>query len=192
MLYIPEQTVKSTVIVGIDPGSENLGFATIEFDFATYEIVATKAITYVGSKLMSKNTWLTEHHGERVGRIACLKEIVIERLQELDPILVVCESPFYNPRRPGAYGVLVEVMLALKEATREYDPWRVLNMIDPPTVKKSVGAKGNAGKEDVLQAVLNLPGLNYQGNVPLSDLDEHSIDAIAVAYSKYKELFLDK
>lgn len=192
MLYIPEQSLKSTTIVGFDPGSENLGFATIEFDFATYQIIATTAVTYVGSKLMNKNSWLIEHHGERVARIASLKEMVKERLSEIDPILVVCESPFYNPRRPSAYGVLIEVMLALTEATREYDPWRVMCMIDPPTVKKAVGAKGNADKDAVKKAVIELPGLNYKGNTALIDLDEHSIDAIAVAYSKYKELFLTK
>lgn len=192
MLYTPTTGSDTAFIVGIDPGSENLGFASIEFNLDDFSIVSTRAQTFTGSKLMVKNSWLIESRGERVARINALRLIVYKKLEALQPIQVVCESPFYNPRRPMAYGVLIEVMLALKEVTYEHDPWRELYLIDPPTVKKCVGAAGNADKVKVKEAVLALPGLNYDGYVPLQDLDEHSIDAIAVAYSKYVDLIKNK
>jgi Holliday junction resolvasome RuvABC endonuclease subunit len=67
-----------------------------------------------------------------------------------------------------------------------YDPWKPLYRVDPPTVKKKVGAPGNADKNAVKQALLRLPDLNYQGETPLAMLDEHSVDALAVAYGKWR------
>jgi Holliday junction resolvasome RuvABC endonuclease subunit len=61
-------------------------------------------------------------------------------------------------------------------------------MIDPPSVKKAVGATSHAKKDEVKAALARLPDLNYNGPVPLEMLDEHSIDALAVAYCRLKIL----
>jgi Holliday junction resolvasome RuvABC endonuclease subunit len=189
MLHIPKDSPRTTRIVGIDPGSESLGFASIEFDIETGFIVKTMACTFKGSKMMKKDTWAIEVHGERASRIDALKSKLLEKFVELNPIQIVCEGAFFNNLRPNAFEVLVEVRTAIKQAISDFDCWRTIYLIDPPTVKKSVGAPGNADKVKVKACVLALSGLSYSGETPLDMLDEHSIDAIAIAYCRYKLYF---
>jgi Holliday junction resolvasome RuvABC endonuclease subunit len=188
MLHIPQDSATTANIIGIDPGSENIGVACIEFDINTLAIVNTQAFTITGSKLMVKDSWLIETHGERIARIKALKERLIEIFCEVNPLMIACETPFFNPRRPNAFAVLVEVLLAIKEAVRDFDFWKVVYSIDPPTVKKSVYAPGNADKVKMKESIMALPDIKFKGNITLDKLDEHSIDAIAVAYCRYREL----
>ena len=188
MLHIPEQGSNTSCIVGIDPGSENLGIAVLEFDLTILCITKTTAKTIVGSKLMKKNSWAIELHGERASRIEALQEAILDVLNQNNPIIVVCESPFFSSRMPSAFGVLVEVMLAIKQAVSKFSVWKLVHFIDPPTVKRGVGGKGNADKFKMKELVCNLSDLCYHGNIAIADLDEHSIDAIAVAYTRFKEL----
>jgi Holliday junction resolvasome RuvABC endonuclease subunit len=188
MLHLPANSASTATIVGIDPGSSTLGFAVIEFDIETMTIVKTNASTYAGVKLMRKDSWAIERHGERFARINAHKENLVSLFRLHNPIQIVCEGAFYNPRRPNAFEVLIEVRIAIKQAILEYDPWRTIRLIDPPTVKRAVNVKGNADKLVVRDGVLAIKELNYSGDTSIEDLDEHSIDAIAVAYAFFKEL----
>lgn len=188
MIHIPEQGSNTSCIVGIDPGSENLGISVLEFDLTTLQIVKTTAQTVVGSKLMKKNSWAIELHGERASRIEALQKAILDVLNKYEPVLIVCESPFFSSRMPSAFGVLMEVLVAIKQAVEQFSKWKIIHLIDPPTVKRGVGGKGNADKFKMKELVCNLPDINYFGDVPITDLDEHSIDAIAVAYTRFKEL----
>lgn len=191
MLSLPQGNLKRTAeVVGIDPGSESLGLAIISFDIETLQIVSTQARTFVASKMFKDDTWLAQIHGQRVCRIKHLQETLIEIFNSVDPLFIACESPFYNPRRPNAYGVLVEVLDAIRNAVMEHDSWKSLYLIDPPTVKKSVGAPGNADKIKMYEIICSMDNLNPLNDLDLSSLDEHSIDAIAVAYCKYKTILL--
>ena len=186
MLTLPDDSGKTAVIIGLDPGSETLGFGTIEFDIETMQIVKSTAKTFVGSKLMRQKSWEIELNGERFSRINAHKENLKYLFGIHNPLQIACESPFYNPRRPNAYGVLVEVLIAIKQAVYEYSNWRSVFLIDPPTVKKAIGAPGNADKVKMKECILKMTNLCYDGN--LEEIDEHSIDALAVAYCRYKEL----
>lgn len=173
-------------IVGIDPGTENLGMCSLSFDVQTLEVIGMNAQTFVGSKL-GMNPWLVEMHSERFARIEAHKQNLIRVLQVHDPMIVVCESPFYNARRPNAGFALTEVIFALRCACIEYSSNLEFTLLDPPSVKKAVGAKGNAKKEEVLEAILKLPDSCYVGPGKITDLDEHALDSFAVAYSKLVE-----
>ena len=189
MLYLPKDSLERTAsIVGIDPGSETLGLSIINFDIDSFKIESTYAQTFIGSKMFDADNWLSVIHSPRVARINSHKENLVKIFNSVNPLVIACESSFYNPRRPNAYAVLIEVLTAVREAVMEYDIWKPLYLIDPPTVKKSVGAPGNADKVKMLECVCNLTQLNYSGDVPIQELDEHSIDAIAVAYCKYVNL----
>jgi Holliday junction resolvasome RuvABC endonuclease subunit len=170
-------------ILGIDPGSVTLGIACLSIDPQTLEILNTQAVTFTSLKL-AINPWMEQVHTPRFARIAAHKENIKYVLNYCRPVAVVCESPFYNPSRPQAYGVLVETLDAIRQAVWEYDQCIPLDLVDPPTVKQAVGGKGNADKDAMKQLVLNLPNLNFTGPIQLSALDEHSIDAIAVCWSK--------
>lgn len=189
MLHLPASSLFRTAsIIGIDPGSETLGLAVLEFDIDTLQIVSSRAQTFVGSKMYQQDNWLSTCHSARVARIQTHKDNLISIFRQVDPLQIACESPFYNPRRPNAYGVLVEVLTMIRNAVIEYDVWKSLYLIDPPTVKKSIGAPGNADKNKMMECICNLPGLNFMDPVGLQNIDEHSVDALAVAYCRYLNL----
>jgi Holliday junction resolvasome RuvABC endonuclease subunit len=183
MHLLPANCTDRAHLISIDPGSNTLGFCLIEFSVVTYNIYSTQAMTFVGDK-MNCNQWFAEIHGARFSRIQQHRENLYRQFITYLPIAVVSESPFYSSRHPQAFEALLEVVAAIRQALFDYDPNMTLDLIDPPSAKKAVGAPGNAGKDDVHNAVLRLHDLNYSGIVPLECLDEHSIDAIAVGYSK--------
>jgi Holliday junction resolvasome RuvABC endonuclease subunit len=183
MLYIPSDTPTSTCIVGIDPGSETLGCAVMTFDIRTFEILKIQAQTYYGSRL-PRSRWQIEVHGERTSRIWSHETNLLDIFNQHMPIAIVCESPFINMRRPQAYSALTEVVCAIRSAVHQYDIWRPLYLVEPSVAKKVVGAKGNADKDEVRQAIRQLPEL-FDHIENFESLDEHSVDAIAVAYSQY-------
>lgn len=182
MFQLPVNSQHARVL-GIDPGSDTLGIACLSVDVQTLEIVNTQAITFVGSK-MSMNPWMEQIHSARFARIAAHKQNFLNVFRITTPVAVVCESPFFNPARPNAFAPLVETLDALRQAVWEYDQQLPLDLVDPPTVKRAVGGKGNADKDMMKQLVMGLPGLNFTGPIPLQFVDEHSIDAIAVGYSR--------
>ncbi len=187
MISLPaDSSVRTCNIIGIDPGSETLGLCIMEVDIQTLQIVKTSAQTFVGSKMFEQNNWLSTIHSARTARIQAHKQNLINHFRLLNPFNIACESPFYNPRRPNAYGVLVETLTMIRHAVMEYDPWLQLYLIDPPTVKKSIGAPGNADKAIMLNTLKTVTELNLDR--PVEFLDEHSIDAVAVAYCRLKQI----
>lgn len=176
-------------IIGIDPGSETLGLSVITFNVTNMEIMSTQAHTFVGSKLPFMNEWDCATHSARFSRINAHAQNLLNVFNHYQPLQVACESPFFNPRRPNAFEVLVEVLNAIRRTVYTYDPWRHLYMIDPPTVKNSVHAKGGADKDVMKMSVSNLrQELKIINDSQYEMFDEHSIDAIAVAYCRYKGL----
>jgi len=173
-------------IVGLDPGTDTLGVGIITFDVRTLWIDHTSALTLKGSKCRM-DPMMIESHSERFARINTLGLNILDILRYHRPVAVVCESPFFNSKRPQAFAALIEATAMIRQTVWEYDRTIGLDLVDPPSVKQAVGAKGNAGKDDVHKAVLQIGELNFRGLLPLSSLDEHSIDAIAVAYSKLIE-----
>lgn len=176
-------------IIGIDPGTNTLGFSVIYFDCKTMEILSTFATTFIGEKLSRNDDYSRFLHGERFMRLRAHEENLLHLFYQIQPFQVVAESNFMNTRRPQAYGALVETVSAIKSALYRYDRWKPLYLIDPPTVKKAIGAKGNADKEEVKRCLLLLKDdLCFHGDIPIEELDEHSVDAIAIAYQRYKAL----
>jgi Holliday junction resolvasome RuvABC endonuclease subunit len=189
MLLVPEDSTDITCIIGIDPGSSKLGVAIIYFDFTKMEIVSSDAWTLTGVKLMGKDTWLEEVHGERVARIRAMEEELGRIFSRVRPLLITAESPFFNSKFPAAYGVLVEVICSIRRAIINYDRWKELRLLPPSIVKNAVNVGGGKGKEVVRDGVLALSDkLKYNGTTPLQLLDEHSIDALAVAYCRFMSL----
>lgn len=185
---MPNNAEWTAVITGIDPGTEMLGVADIYFNVKTFEIVSVNSTTYIGSKL-NMDRWLAEIHNARFSRLRAHKENLAAHFMRVNSSCVVCESPFFNPRRPNAFEALVETVMTIRQAIWEYDLNLPLFQIDPPSVKKAVGAKGGADKDSVKNRILSIDELRLKffGPVLLHMLDDHSIDAIAVAYSKFVE-----
>lgn len=173
-----------TTIVGVDPGTDTLGTAIISIDPRTFSILSSQSRTFMAGRQMTGN-WRTEYEGEKLARLRFLKESLYHLFNTVQPMCVVAESNFISLRRPMAYGALVEAVACVREALYDWHPGKVLHMVEPNVAKASVGATNFRDKQAVLNALLTLP-INYVGD--LAGIDEHSSDALAIAYSKYIEL----
>lgn len=169
-------------IVGMDPGTMRFGYAVLEIDARTLKVLAGRAETICAEKL-HPSEWLEQSYGARYSRVFSIGHAVMERLREDQPLGVTCESPFYSKRRPNAYGALMEVLAEIKRAVLKFDSGLCLYFKDPPSVKRSVGAKVSKDKDFVKLAIKNNSSLSAIPFEYLDELDEHAIDAIAVAYS---------
>lgn len=185
MLVLPEIGPSSFTIVGVDPGSRKLGLARLIVDIATKKILSVEACTLTTDRLM-KDAVLDGLRSEKTIRMLTLEEHISKYMKSSMPSYVASESPFAGAH-PQAFGVLTEVLCVIRRAVRNYSLILDLKLYDPPSVKIAVGNKGNADKDQMKEAVIKL-NLNYVGILPLELLDEHSIDAIAVAYSQYRYL----
>lgn len=189
MLVIPPTSSRTASLIGLDPGSDTLGTSRVDFDIETFALVGVSGHTLKGAKA-GRGSWETEQFGERLGRISANQEALYWMFRHIQPYAVASESAFISRRRPSAYGALTEVLCSIRYALYRYDPWKVLHMYDPITVKQAVGATKFKGKDPVLDGVKAYPGLLdlYNGGTPFDQLDEHAIDAIAVALCLLHEL----
>lgn len=170
-------------IVGIDPGSNMMGYAAIDFDIISKKIISTCAFTIRAEKARVTDS-IADIFGDRLGRIDALKNALFTYFEQDRPNFVICESPFIAMRQPAAYGSLTETVCCVREALALVDPFQKVYSVDPPTAKKTVGAAGNAKKPQMQAAVgAMLDELCYNESISgnFFSLDEHSVDAIAIA-----------
>ena len=187
--------IPNCYLLGIDPGSSSLGLAILELDSTTFSIVTTTAYTIEATKLELFNT-LDLRLPERERRLRAISKAVSLCLEDYKPLTLAIESPFFNSRKPSAYAVLIETMYVLKQTARAYDLNLPIIEVDPPTAKKAIGVRRLKAKERrrlklttkdlVREALLPLTALKLTESI--DSLDEHSLDAIAVVYSSYKQL----
>jgi len=171
-------------IVGIDPGTDTVGFAVIDLDLLTGVMSIGDVRTLVGSERLRYYHHRRAIHGDRFVRLQLLKELLIQEFCRLEPNLIISESPYFNPRRPGAFSALVEAITMVQQAVYAYHPYKALQYVDPAKAKANIGVSGKSGdKEAIGPALAKAPYL--AGSPRLAALpmwDEHSRDALAIAY----------
>lgn len=177
--------------MGVDPGTNQLGVAKIDFNPRTGEIVQTSAITCIAERQVSYDTDEIEDsdlrrykrlrwHEDHLHYLFCLHQ----------PVRIAVETNYISRGTPSAYGPLVESVLAIRNAAYRYHPSYPIVMIDPMSAKKAVAAKTRGLSKDenklaVWRAVgellepLGLPYPIYQ------DLSQHASDAVAIAYCAF-------
>ncbi len=170
-------------ICGIDPGTNMLGFSALSIDLRTSEIVSVFATSFKSEHMIDRDTFITATHNERISKILAQKKNLVQQFCFYRPFVVACENPFINRLRPAAYGPLVEIVFAIRSAVIEYSDYIKFLTYEPSIVKKTVGAGHISGKEEVKFAICNNPELSPNAYTNLSGLDEHAIDALAVAYT---------
>lgn len=165
-------------IVGVDPGTDTLGWCLLEVNpmLATIRYVASQTLEAARATRHLKEQ--SEIVGGRFTRLQYLEDAMLNVFGQNTPDVVICESPFYNRRRPQAFESLVECKFTLAKALFRYSRWLPLESVSPASAKQSVGvvAKGST-KQDVSKALLKI-----FPNAPIANMDEHSVDAMAVAY----------
>lgn len=174
-------------VVGIDPGTNTLGVAVLDIQLATNEIALLDARTFVGQSMLDGYRKLAAVHGDRMARLMAHEDNLVRYFQTMTPHSIISESPFLG-RFPATFAALTECMTTIRRAVWRYEQELSLLLVDPPTAKMAVGLVIRRGmdKEDVKQAILRLTALQNPTNLDLAALDEHSIDAIAVAFTRAK------
>lgn len=172
-------------LLSIDPGSTNMGYTVFEVTSMDQpmNVLHTGTLNVERlAKLMYGDSMMF-YHGLRQAKMQICHEAVYKLLHAWEITYVVSESP-YMSRFPQAYGALMECLMSIRQAVMRYYPELPLALVDPATVKLSVGVKGNSGdKNHMTEAVARLYGHQVNVNV----LDEHAIDSIAVGHAWQKQ-----
>jgi crossover junction endodeoxyribonuclease RuvC len=160
------QIVSTQKIIGVDPGTNVLGYAVIEID--------GHAVTLLDIGTISLDRSL-DHQTK-------LKEIFLQ-LQELIesflPSAMAVEAPFYGKNVQSmlklgrAQGVAMAAAMTMGLQIAEYSPKKV---------KQAVTGNGNAAKEQVAAM------LEHLLKQPLAAAGFDATDALAVAYCHYMRM----
>jgi len=179
---LPPENETPFRVVGLDPGTENLGFSVLDLSLSTGGIAVVHSETLTPQKLLSDYRNEERIHGARTARLMALEDSLFSRFEQFQPHAICTESPFLG-RFPQAFAALTECVSFVRRAVCRFDRYLPLEMVDPPTAKKAVGMTVKRGitKDDVKEAIKKLD-LPLPEGVTLDALDEHQIDSIAVAY----------
>lgn len=171
-------------ILSIDPGTDTLGVSVLDLDLITFEASVTYVTTLKASKRLKYFVEVEESRGSRKAKLHANSIHLTEILLYFKPNTIISESPYLG-KFPTAFEALIQCMEMIQGCIDNYDRSLVLETIDPPNVKKAVGAPGRGGGKDIVKrAVLGLTKLKNSSGNDLRNCDEHSIDAIAVGCYK--------
>lgn len=179
MFTLPESTEPLRVLA-IDPGSYNTGIAQLEWNYVTESIEVCNAFTLKFPDSGPSYLHIRELTAPRIARLHQMEDELTEIMDEFKPHLVIAESN-YMGRFADAYATLVECVAVIRNVLYRYDPTMPLLQVDPPTAKKDAGVKGRRSEKiDVAIALKQRKEIVWSVNI--DDLDEHSVDAVAVGY----------
>lgn len=183
-LHVP-QHFKIYRVIGFDPGLTNAGVSIIDVDYTTKKLISVTAFTLVPAKLETYQNIYPGDEDSPINRIYRLTSAFRQLLEYYQPCLVASEDAFYHPQMPNAYGVLKDVIMAIRNETHMFNYNVPFVLIEPRAVKKVVGAgiDGVDKKQLVKEAIRRKVEITSVLQVDLNCLDQHSIDAIAVAYA---------
>jgi len=174
-------------IVGMDPGVTTFGLCLLTVSIPDLQVLSVQAQTLRLDKISWTHTNMLIH-GFRLAKIMALQRLLTEYYHNVQPDVIATESPYINPQRPDAYGALMEVMTHVRMAVVHYDRCMTLQKVTPSQVKNAVGAKGGSDKISVQEGITQVEELKNKFLPAVEGLDEHSIDASAVAYYVVKAL----
>lgn len=178
--------------MGIDPGTINIGIAIYYVDIQNpeYPIMDIEAFTINLVKSLYYDITKANIHGNRVARLVALESEIARIVNTYKPIKVGCEEAYYHASTPAAFGPLVEAIMVIKNVCYDYDEDLIVDTYKPSYIKKVVGSRGGAKKDEVKETVLDLLKNELYLSVDrYMGLDDHSIDAIAIGYTEYLEYF---
>lgn len=169
-------------VVGIDPGN-NLGLSCLEVDYDTKEVKALQARTDDLSKYIEKYYQdVVDHHGKAVAKILVIEKVLGGYAEFWCPDFIVHETAFARVGGIDAFASLRECILSIKLAAYRYKRLVQVKAINPNTVKYCVVGEKSSDKSQVISGLKRLKNLDLS-EIKLEDLDEHGVDAIAIAYT---------
>jgi len=175
-------------IIGLDPGTKTTGVVILDYDFDNPFDIKPVFVETIQSKLSLRNLkGLAGLNGERFGLIKTVGVQLYRLLDIYKPDFVVAESS-YSGSFATTFQALSELMFEIKQSVYDYSPITQVNVIDPASVKKFMGVKGNSNDKDLMTKALNsyLKKLGITFNV--NQIDEHSVDAFCIALYLHAQL----
>jgi hypothetical protein len=187
MLTMPESN-EPFRLLSIDPGTMTMGITLWEWHVGTHAFRIVECFTLEAKDNNPLYDSVGETYGKRIARLMNLGDLLLNTLLQFRPHAVIAESPFLG-RFPQAFAGLIECIVMIRNMVFRYDPFLPLCLVDPPTAKKAAGVafSKKSTKEDVKHALQSRRDIDW-GDVLTDDLDEHSIDSVAVGI--YYFLFL--
>jgi crossover junction endodeoxyribonuclease RuvC len=162
--FIMQEPVKpERIILGIDPGTNIMGYGVIAIQGRTIRMIA------LGVLKLSK-------YDDHMVRLKMIFDRIVGLNAEYQPVELAIEAPFFGKNVQSmlklgrAQGVAIAAALSLGMPVHEYSPRKV---------KQSITGKGSASKEQVAAMLVRLLNLR---ETPES-LD--ATDALAVAVCHY-------
>ena len=169
-------------IMGIDPGSRNLGIAIFYINMYTLEIIEIIPIPIS----LNKYFVYSNNRSSLTSRLFYLRQEFKEILEAYNPVAIAIESGFINPRMPGAVIPLASAITIMSSVIMKLD--MDISIIDypPSIIKKAVGANPLGNKSPVFNALSRNKEIKSIVNLDL--LTEHCVDSIAIAYTMLIEI----
>lgn len=168
--------------MAIDNGTNTVGLVIVDHDLRDGISKVIYAETLVADKTAySKYEGRLLLRGSLPARLEVIRDFMDDMLDEFDPDLVACESPFAHVHA-HAYAALTASMTVIDEAVYNYRPALEFVSVSPGQAKRAViKGKFKSEKEAIREAILKDKNITSDREVDLHSLDEHCIDAIAVA-----------
>jgi len=161
-------------IMGIDPGSRTMGVCVMEMSPAL-EIVSIHTFSPVISRDDS-----TGIYDNIITRLKKLDFIIRSIYSIYKPTIVSMESSFINASRMGAVIPLTKSIGLIETVLATIDEHIKIVSIPPSVIKKVFKSK-QKGKDSVTEALMAKKSIVRMLNV--DRMSEHSIDAVAIAYT---------
>ena len=172
-------------VVGIDPGTKKLGWCALTLNAATNQIEHIHVDLVRVDKLPLDET-MVNACGELHARIQATIKLLMARTRDLRPQVIGYESPYFNPMTPSAYAALVELSTHFRQAVFDDDPQMWLINFTPSMVKLTVGAKGNANKDEVRERFMERQDIVSLLSRPACALDDNEVDSVIIAVTAAK------
>lgn len=175
-------------VIGIDPGTDTLGVAVLDIQLPVATFTLVDAQTFQASRMLKHFRDTEQTYGSRFARLHGLELALGEYFADMQPHAIISESP-YMGQRATPFAALTECLTSIRRAVRAYNDRLPLHQVDPARAKARVGVSGKSGDKGLMQkAVSQLKDIQNPQGIVLQALDEHSIDAIAIAYYRACDL----
>ncbi len=138
-LYQGMNNLRNTTIMGIDPGTNVLGYGIVQVDNGQYRLVGMGVV-----EMKQQNPY---------EKLKVIFDRISQLIRQYEPALVAIEAPFYGKNVQSmlklgrAQGVAIAAVVASGLTIEEYAPKRV---------KQAITGNGNASKEQVASMLQHL------------------------------------
>lgn len=172
-------------VLGIDNGTNTVGIVILEHDIRTGISLVTRAETFKADRTSGYlYPDMNFYEDTLVARLKTIQRYMTTVLEDEDPDSVAIETPFARRAFVSSYKALSMSLDYIQTSVYDYRPGLEFVGISPYTAKAAVIPKGSnfkTEKDYIRDCILADPTIVAAEGINLRTLDEHSIDAIAVA-----------